>query len=83
MIYKIKIKRAAQGFIDKQPKDVQLRIYRAIYGLPFRGDIKQLKGQDNKFRLRVGGFRIIYSVFDDVLLIEILKVGNRGDVYKE
>ncbi|MDR1531918.1 MAG: type II toxin-antitoxin system RelE/ParE family toxin [Clostridiales bacterium] len=82
MIYKIEIKKTAPKFIIKQPKDIQLRLYKAIYKLPIRRRYKQLKNQNNKFRLRVGDFRIIYSIFNDRLLIEILKIGNRGDVYK-
>jgi mRNA interferase RelE/StbE len=81
MIYRIKIKKAAQKFIERQSKDTQLRLYAAISKLPFEGDIKQLKNQNNRFRLRLGDFRVIYSVFNDILLIEILKIGSRGDIY--
>jgi mRNA interferase RelE/StbE len=49
----------------------------------FRGyDIKQLRGFDDKFRLRIGKFRVIFSIADDLLLIEAIKAGSRGDVYK-
>jgi mRNA interferase RelE/StbE len=81
MIYKIRIKKVAQKFIERQSKDTQLRLYTAISKLPFEGDIKQLKNQNNRFRLRLGDFRIIYSVFNDILLVEILKIGSRGDIY--
>jgi mRNA interferase RelE/StbE len=81
MIYNIRIKKSAQKFIERQPKETRLRLYKAISKLPFEGDIKQLKNQNNRFRLRLGDFRVIYSVFNDILLIEILKIGSRGDIY--
>jgi len=45
-------------------------------------DIKKLKGQESLFRLRIGKYRFIYQVKNMELLILILKVGTRGDVYK-
>jgi len=54
---------------------------RAIFRLPHEGDIKQLSNAKNKFRLRVGGYRVIYSVFHDILLVEVLEADNRGDIY--
>jgi mRNA interferase RelE/StbE len=45
-------------------------------------DVKQLRGFDDKFRLRIGKFRVIFSRADDLLLIEDIKAISRGDVYK-
>jgi mRNA interferase RelE/StbE len=45
-------------------------------------DIKKMQGLEDRFRLRIGSYRIIYSVFNDQLIIVIIKVGTRGDVYK-
>ncbi|AEF98662.1 type II toxin-antitoxin system RelE family toxin [Methylomonas methanica] len=44
-------------------------------------DIKKLEGREG-FRLRIGGYRAIYLKLNDVLIIEVLKVGSRGDIYK-
>ncbi|MBD9359547.1 type II toxin-antitoxin system RelE family toxin [Methylomonas fluvii] len=44
-------------------------------------DIKKLEGREG-FRLRIGGYRAIYRKLHDVLIIEVLKVGSRGDIYK-
>ena len=42
-----------------------------------------MKGYEgNIYRLRVGDFRIIYEIFDDKVLIFIIKIGSRGDIYK-
>ena len=45
-------------------------------------DIKRMQGTVNQYRLRVGSYRVIYSIFNDHLIIVIIKVGSRGDVYK-
>lgn len=82
-IYKIKYNKAALKFLDKQDKKQRLRIYKAIYQLPDNGDIKRLKGYNNKYRLRVGDFRIIYDKFDNELIISVINIDNRGQAYNQ
>ncbi len=79
--YKIDFEKSAQKFIDKQPKSQRIRLYKAIYKLPEGTDIKKLKGSE-LFRLRVGNYRVIYSVDDGIKVITIENIDNRGDVYK-
>ena len=82
--YKIEIKKSAVKEISKLPiKDLK-RILKEIELLannprPF-GAIK-LSG-DEKYRLRVGNYRLLYQIFDDKLIIIVVKVGHRKDVYK-
>jgi len=45
-------------------------------------DIKIMQDYDELYRLRVGQYRLIYQIKDDELLIFIISMGNRGDVYK-
>lgn len=82
MKYQILIEKPALKFIQKQPKPQQERLLRAIAALPENGDIKAMVGYAGLFRLRVGSYRVIYSVEDTVLTVRILNAGNRGDVYK-
>jgi mRNA interferase RelE/StbE len=43
---------------------------------------RKLKGR-NGYRIRVGSYRVIYDVFDAVLVVEIIEVGNRKDIYEQ
>jgi mRNA interferase RelE/StbE len=59
------------------------RINNAIDGLekePPQGDIKELTGNPGVFRLRVGGYRVLYTVKDNY--IDIFKIAPRGQSYK-
>ncbi len=80
MNYRIEIKTKARKFIAKQNPEQQIRILKAIYKIP-DGDIKRLKGQNGLYRLRVGDYRIIYSMDNNRLVIMIMNIGNRGDIY--
>jgi len=80
--YTIVIKKPAKKFIEGQPKKQRERILKAVYKLPHEGDIDTLSGYDGVYRLRVGTYRIIYTIKENVLTVEVLDVGNRGDVYK-
>ena len=44
--------------------------------------VKKLEGFDDFYRIKKGNYRIIYTIEDDILTVEVLKVGNRKDVYK-
>ena len=81
MSYTILYEKPALKFIKKQPKEQQRRILEAIHGLPDSGDIKQMKGYIGLLRLRVGSYRIIYSVDNGQLIVRIIDAGNRGQVY--
>ena len=82
MKYRILIEKNAVKVIKKQPANQQKRILQAINNLPEKGDIKQLKGYNEYFRLRVGDYRIIYTVKHDILTVTVTDAGNRGQIYK-
>jgi len=49
---------------------------------PYPSGALKLTGSERSFRLRVGDYRILYEIFDDVLIVEVVKVGHRKDVYR-
>ena len=75
----INYSKQAIKFLNKQTIDTKKRIIGAIQKLP-DGDIKKYKGTLNKYRLRVGDYRVIFDKQGNILYIE--KIGSRGDVYK-
>lgn len=81
MTYKINIKKRAQKFINKQAKDQQIRLYKAIYNLP-AGDIKKLQTFSDTYRLRVGKYRILFEWIENEIVIDVTDADSRGDIYK-
>ena len=84
MTYRISIEKPAAKFINSQPKNQRVRLIKAIQRLPLVGDIKSVEGHPGYFRLRVGDYRIIYTIVpetQEVSLVLVSDAGNRGDIY--
>lgn len=83
--FEIEISRTAEKQLKKLPEQDQLRVVRAVLTLaeePHPTGSRKLSGYDDVFRIRVGRYRVLYSVFESRLVIIILKVGHRKDVYR-
>ena len=80
MKWNIQIDKIALKFIAKQPMPQRMRIMAAIAKLPEEGDIKPMAGQAGYYR--VGTYRIIYMVKEEIITVCVTKAGNRGDIYK-
>jgi mRNA interferase RelE/StbE len=81
--YKIYIKPTAVKELQKIPKRDVKRIIEKIQGLssnPRPSGCEKLAA-DEKYRVRQGRYRIIYAVEDDKLVILVIKIGHRKDVY--
>lgn len=81
-MYQIIIKKKAKKFIDKLPVNERRRIVSAIERLPNGEDIKKLKGYDDLLRLRIGNYRVVYTIDNGKLIVYVIDVDNRGDIYK-
>jgi mRNA interferase RelE/StbE len=84
--YRVVIKPSASKEIDAvgQKKDRQ-RIVLRIQSLgenPRPFGCEKLSGQLDRYRVREGNYRILYSIDDEKLLIDVTKVGHRKDVYR-
>ena len=83
--YEIEISRTAEKQLRKLAEEDQLRVARAVIALagqPRPRGSRKLTGYDDVFRIRVGRFRVLYSVSDARLVILVLKIGHRKDVYR-
>lgn len=82
MKYSIKYAKSSLKYLRRLDKNTQVRIIKAINDLPL-GDIKKLQGSPENYRLRVGNFRIIFSKDDKYLIILIIEIGPRGEIYNK
>lgn len=83
--YQIEFLRSAIKELRSLPKDVQVRIGRAIDGLgsdPRPSGAKTLQGDGKRLRIRIGDYRVIYRLEDDRLVVLVVKVGHRREIYK-
>ena len=82
--YSIEIKRSAQKEIQLLPKKDIVRIVATIQGLsenPRGHDSKKLSGHE-QYRVRVGQYRILYEIRDQILLVTVVRVAHRKEVYR-
>ena len=80
--YKLQIEKKALKFLARLPKKESARIMKRIEQLPDHGDTQPMRGYHEQYRLRVGDYRIIYTIDHGVLIVTVIGIGNRGDVYK-
>ena len=84
----IRYSKESLKFLKRLDKKSVERIHSAIKGLtckPPVGDIKVMQGsRDDRMRLRVGGWRVIYKygAEAEIEILLVLEIGNRGDIYK-
>jgi len=82
--YKIFIKPSAIKEIENIPKKDRLRIIKRVQALaddPRPTGCEKLSGQE-RYRVRQGTYRIVYSISDFELIIIVIKVGHRRDIYR-
>ena len=83
--YRVLFSPSAQHQLRRLPRTDQQRITVRIDQLAIaprpRGVIK-LEGQDDLYRIRVGKYRVIYGIQDDELVVLVLRIGHRRDVYR-
>ncbi len=81
--YTVTLTRKAQKQLDKLTDQAAEPIIEAIGGLsadPRPPGYKKLKGRDG-YRIRVRDYQVIYEIFDDVLLVDVINLGHRKDIY--
>ncbi len=84
--YRIEIKRSARKVLLSLPQADQTRIANAIDSLandPRQPRTRKLKGTQGLYRFRVGDYRLIYEIQDEQLVVVVVKIGHRREVYRE
>ena len=85
MTYTIKFRPAVEKDIRHLPQKDLIRIKRKIESLAENlpePSTTKMKGNNNFHKVRVGDYRIIYEIHGDTLVILVVKIGHRKDIYK-
>lgn len=82
---KLLLSRSAQRDLDKLPDDITLRISKKLYDLamnPYMQGFQKLSG-NRGYRIRIGDYRVVYSIDKIDKSITVIKVKHRREVYRE
>ena len=84
--YDIQITPAAQKELDRLSRPVRTRIDAAIIRLadnPRPHAVRKLQGtEEDTYRIRVGSYRVVYRIYDTELVVLIVRIGDRKDIYR-
>ena len=84
--YSVLIKTSAAKELEAvEPRGVRIRIVARIQALtstPRPPGSQKLAGEEERYRIRQGAYRIVYSVDDDARIVEVFKIGHRREVYR-
>ena len=84
-MYSVIVGNSAEKMLDKIPSDYYQLVVKHLLDLeqnPRPHGCKKLTGTENTYRVRVGVYRIIYTIKDEILTVEVIKIGHRCNVYK-
>ena len=84
MSYRVELTRSATRELDKVPRLYHNAIVRALRGLeaePRPSGCKKLVGGTGLWRIRIGPYRVVYSISDVVRLVKVERVRDRKDAY--
>lgn len=85
MTYRIVYQTGAQKQLSHLPTLAQTRITGAIgtlSGDPRPHGCKKLQNRNNQYRIRVGDYRVVYSIYDAIVTVEVIDIGHRKDIYR-
>jgi len=85
--YRVLIKKSAAKELEEVAgKKDRERIARRIQALaadPRPSGVEKLSGTSEKYRIRQGNFRIVYEIQDEVLLVYVVRIADRKEVYRK
>lgn len=83
--YKVEVAASAEKTLWKLPKAMISRVTQSLQALslnPRPAGCRKLSGEENTYRIRIGVYRVIYEIHDQLILIKVLKIGHRKDIYR-
>jgi mRNA interferase RelE/StbE len=85
-IYRVEWKASALKELKRIERDTVPRILATVEALasdPRPSGCRKLAGASMTYRLRVGRYRVVYTVEDERLVVQVIRVGHRGAVYQK
>ena len=82
--YKVEIKRSAAKELEQLPPKDRARVATRIQALatdPRSPGVEKLSGQE-RYRVRQGNYRILYEIHDALVVVIVVRIGHRRDVYR-
>lgn len=85
--WRIVFQKSAYKEYQKLPQQICQKVdkvFKTLISDPFDKtlDLKRIRGKQNYYRVRIGNYRIVYQVKESILLILIIRVGHRKDIYR-
>lgn len=82
--YHIEWKKSAISELRNLPKEIVPRVISVVGELssnPFPDGVKKLSGAEHTYRIRIGSYRVVYTVTKVTTIVEVIHVAHRKDVY--
>jgi mRNA interferase RelE/StbE len=82
--YSVELKQSVRKELERLPAKLIERIFPRLEGLasePRPAGCKKLKGGQREWRIRVGDYRVVYTVDDEKLLVSVMRIRHRSEVY--
>ena len=79
-VYRLSIPKPVRRRVEALPGRYRQRFWRLVQSLasnPRPAGAKLLRTGENRYRIRVDDYRLVYRIFDDVLIVEVLKAGQK------
>ncbi len=83
--YALQFRSSSVRQLGKLPQEVQRRIRTATEALrddPRPHGAIKLAGADDRWRIRIGDYRVIYTIADGILVVVVVEIGHRRDIYR-
>ena len=83
--YSVELKQSARKELERLPAKLIERIFPRLEGLasePRPAGCKKLKGGQREWRIRVGDYRVVYTIDDEKLLVSVMRIRHRSEVYE-
>ena len=86
MRYRVEITKRAERQFDSLPREAQVRVNKLFDVLaedPRSHGAVKMEGHADLYRMRTGDWRVVYEIRDNVLLVLVVAVGHRREVYRD